>query len=208
MGSEMCIRDSFRRLRGHVSLFKGSNVQGPYVQEARAHWLRRVLEAQQWVRKNGPAEVGDLELISMAELHEIRRIWVSEKHEYEDLLPAIYEEAMGESFPAEGLDDQFPFSRDDLAILREEATSPLQYELLRELVAVEHSHRSQVRRVGIWDDLEKAFSRSGYESPEEAINLAKARTRSRDAVALGEGAAAFGDVLAEVTAGVPGEETT
>ena len=35
----------------------------------------------------------------MDELHEIRRIWLNEKHEFDDSLPRIYEEVTGEEFP-------------------------------------------------------------------------------------------------------------
>ena len=38
-------------------------------------------------RKTDPETVANLELITMEELHEVRRIWVFEKHEIEDSLP-------------------------------------------------------------------------------------------------------------------------
>ena len=47
----------FRRMNGSVQLFHDGTVPGPYKKEAREHWLRRVLEAQQSVRRNGPAGV-------------------------------------------------------------------------------------------------------------------------------------------------------
>lgn len=203
-GREM--RD-FRRMHGNVSLYRGEFVPGPYTQKGRAHWLKRVLEAQTWVRDNGPTEMSDIELISVAELHEIRRIWVTEKHEYEDLLPGIYSEAVGEAFPADRFDDHFPFDSTDLDCLRDESSSDLQYELLRELIGVEHSYRAQVRRVGIWDDFGKAFNRSGYESPDEAIVRIKALTRGRDSVSAGT-PGTYKEMIAEVEAGVPGEEST
>src|SRR6185295_15550904 len=83
------LRD-FRRMRGNVQLFHDRPIPGPYLQSVREKWLTRVLEAQCWVRRNGPEHVRDIELISLAELHEIRRIWVVEKHEFEDTLPQIY----------------------------------------------------------------------------------------------------------------------
>jgi hypothetical protein len=68
--------------------------------EVREDWLRRVLEAQEGPREEGPAEFQGLNLISMGELHEIRRIWLNEKHEFDDRLPEIYQEVTGEEFPA------------------------------------------------------------------------------------------------------------
>ena len=176
----------FRRLNGRVSLYNGQHVPGPYTQEGRAHWLRLVLEAQTWVRIHGPEDVREIELITMDELHEIRRIWVSDKHEYEDLLPSIYKEATGQPFPGQTrFDDQFPFHSDDLGELRNLCQSDLQYQLLRELISVEHSHRVAARRNGLWNDIEAAFNRSGYESPEEAIDLMRALTRGRTSVGAG-----------------------
>jgi DNA sulfur modification protein DndC len=203
-GREM--RD-FRRLNGRVSLYKGRYVPGPYTQRGRAHWLRRVLEAQTWVRSNGPEDVRDIELITMPELHEIRRIWVGDKHEYEDLLPTIFEEATGERFPAGPFDEQFPFDGDDLDLLGDASDSRLQYELLRELIGVEHGHRSAVRRTGIWDDIQKAFDRSGYESQDEAVHLVQALARGREDVDAGE-PSEFSTKLHEVESGVLAEEST
>ena len=203
-GREM--RD-FRRMHGNVSLYHGEFVPGPYTQKGRAHWLRRVLEAQTWVRTHGPSDVADIELISEAELHEVRRIWVVEKHEYEDLLPAIYEEVVGEKFPGERFDDHFPFDPVDLELLKNASESELQYELLRELIGVEHNYRAQVRRVGIWEDFEKAFNRSGYETPQEAIVRIKAVERGKASVTAGS-PSTFEEMIAEIESGVIGEEST
>nr|MCU0366008.1 class II aldolase/adducin family protein [Bacteroidales bacterium] len=70
-GSDHHLRD-FRRLTGAVQLMAtGKPVPGPYTQEARAFWLRKLLQAQAHIRKNGPPEVRDIELISIDELQEI-----------------------------------------------------------------------------------------------------------------------------------------
>jgi DNA sulfur modification protein DndC len=87
------LRD-FRRMNGKVQLMGAGAEQrvipGPYLQSARADWLRRLLSAQTWIRANGPDHVRRIELITLPELEAIRRIWVTEKHEIEDLLPEIY----------------------------------------------------------------------------------------------------------------------
>lgn len=201
------LRD-FRRLNGRVSLFNGRHVPGPYTQAGRAHWLRLVLEAQAWVQANGPDDVRDIELVTMDELHEIRRIWVAEKHEHEDLLPAIYEEATGRSFPGQDrFDDQFPFAAGDLDELRQLCGTELQYELIRELISVEHSHRVAARRSGLWEDIDNAFDRSGFESPDEAIDLVRALTRGRDSVDAGD-PLDFESSLLQIAQNGHGGETT
>ena len=70
------LRD-FRRMSGDVQLFHDKPIPGPYVQSARERWLSKVLQAQQWVREHGPEHVRNIYLISLEELHEIRRIWSS-----------------------------------------------------------------------------------------------------------------------------------
>ena len=62
-------------MSGKVQLFYDAPIHGPYQQKWREHWLRRVLEAQKWVRENGPDHVKDIELIREEELHEIQRLW-------------------------------------------------------------------------------------------------------------------------------------
>ena len=201
------LRD-FRRLNGRVSLFHGQHVAGPYTQDGRAQWLRLVLEAQTWVRANGPDDVRNIELVSLEELHKIRQIWVTEKHEHEDLLPGIYAEATGGPFPGQArYDDQFPFEAEDMAELQGLCRSNLQYELLRELVSVEHRHRVAARRSGIWGDIDAAFNRSGFSSADEAIDLVRALTRGRQSVGTGL-PVDFGTTLTAVIEGGPDDETT
>ena len=197
----------FRRMSGRVSLFNGEYVPGPYTQEARKHWLRRVLEVQKWVRQNGPEEVRDIELISFPELCEIRQIWIEDKHEHEDFLPQIYEEVFEESFPDGHFNDNFPFGSEALEILKEETSTPLQYELLRELLSVEHSYRTQIKRTGIKEAIAGAFDRSGYETEQEAIVQMKALTLGRDAAAGGN-RSNLDSLIDEVEAGVITNEKT
>ena len=180
------LRD-WRRTHGQVSIYNDDYVAGPYTQKGRAHWLRMVLEAQTWVRANGPDDVHSIDLITLDELHEIRRIWITDKHEHEDLLPGIYQQATGEPFPGpERFDDQFPFKRDDLEELETLCKSGLQYELLRELISVGHAHRMSIQSGRHWNDIAAAFDRSGFESSDEAVDLARARAQARDDVAAPE----------------------
>ncbi len=92
-------RRDYRRMNGRVQLFHDSNIPGPYTKKTREHWLRRVLTAQMDVRRLGPPDVQEIELVSLAELQEIRRIWLYEKHQFDDSVPTIYEEVTGQPFP-------------------------------------------------------------------------------------------------------------
>lgn len=91
-------RRSFKKMQGYL---QGSYEQlhhGPYLKEWREQWLRELLEKQLEINKYGPEEFSEYELITIPELRCIRRIWVFEKHEFDDSLPRIYEEIMGKSF--------------------------------------------------------------------------------------------------------------
>lgn len=91
-------RRSFRKMQGYL---QGSYEQlhhGPYLKEWREQWLKEILEKQKEINEYGPEEFSDYELITIPELRCIRRIWVFEKHEFDDSLPRIYEEVMGKAF--------------------------------------------------------------------------------------------------------------
>jgi DNA sulfur modification protein DndC len=162
------LRD-FRRMNGSVQLFHDRPIPGPYTQAARERWLRQLLDAQAWIRENGPAYVRNLELITLAELQEIRRMWVVEKHEFEDCLPRIYKEALGEPYPARPLDEHLPLGPEMVDVLRELAGEDrLHFELVRELLDIEQRHRAQARRAGLFESLDKALRRGFYEDEADA----------------------------------------
>lgn len=196
--SDHHLRD-FRRMAGTVHLFQGDKVvPGPYTQESRERWLRKLLEAQTWIRRNGPSEVKDIELITLPELQEIRRIWVVEKHEMEDNLPRIYGEVTGAQYPGPSLDDNLVLGADEMQLLRETCGNDLlQFEMARELLSVERQQRAQARRAGLFDKLEKSISRHYYDSREEAIETARRHAKARAAASQGNLGLAEEEVSAE-----------
>ena len=120
-GNEELDRDrrSFRKMAGYL---QGSYKQlhhGPYKKEVREEWLRDLLTIQKDINENGPKEFSDLELITMPELRNIRRIWVIEKHEFTDTLPTIYEEVMGKTFSDPEWIAPESFKREEWDILKE-----------------------------------------------------------------------------------------
>jgi DNA sulfur modification protein DndC len=180
------LRD-FRRMNGLVQIFNGRNIAGPYTQKSREHWLRRVLEAQTWIRRNAPESVRNIELITLAELHEIRRIWVTEKHELEDNLPRIYEEATGEEFAAEKLDANLIFGAEEIEILREICgENQIRFELSRELLGIAQRYRTQSRRAGLYDALERCLRRNFYTDEADAVDRALRRQEAVEKARSGE----------------------
>ena len=180
------LRD-FRRMNGALTLFNDRLVHGPYTQEARENWLLKLLSAQEWIRKNGPKEVRGIELISLKELEEIRRIWVVEKHEMEDNLPRIFEEAVGTSFPGSRLDDNLVLGADEMNLLREVCGEDrLHFEMARELLSVERQQRVHARRAGLYELLEKSIGRHYYEGQEDALEMARRHANAYEGATAGQ----------------------
>jgi DNA sulfur modification protein DndC len=174
------LRD-FRRMNGSVQLFHDKTIPGPYTQAAREDWLARLLEAQAWIRQNGPDYVAKLELITLAELEEIRRIWVVDKHEFEDRLPSIYEAAIGSPYPGQPLDEHLPLGPAMIETLATVAGEDrLHFELVRELLDIEQRHRAQVRRAGLFDSLEKALRKGWYDDELDATERARTRKEAME----------------------------
>jgi len=167
----------FRRMNGALLVHNDRLVHGPYKQPYRETLLSEILKAQLAVQRLGPPEVRDLELLTLEDLEEIRRIWVMEKHEIEDRLPIIYEQVLGEPYPVQDIDENQIFKPEDMQLLHEltaEVGDPdgLQYQLLRELLHLEQRHRTMARRTGLFDALDKALQKHAFDSAEQAEVLA------------------------------------
>jgi DNA sulfur modification protein DndC len=174
------LRD-FRRMSGSVQLMSdGRPIPGPYIQSARESWLRRLLAAQVHIQKHGPRDCADLTLISMAELQEIRRIWVIDKHELEDSLPGLYEEATGMPYPGGPLDDDMVLGDAEMADLAESCgTDRLHYELCRELLSLTNNQKNVAKRSGLFTQLERAFEKHFYTDESDAVSRAADVMRKR-----------------------------
>jgi DNA sulfur modification protein DndC len=167
-------RRDFRRLSGHLTHYKDKDsktrlVPGPYTQESRKYWLVRVLSVQKEIAENPatPASLRDLQLITIPELQEIRRIWVSEKREIEDLVPTIYEEVLSTPYPGPSIDENLLFDADTFSILRDICGSDrLLYETTRNLLDVARQYRLKGARHGLFDTIE-AIIRTGYFADED-----------------------------------------
>lgn len=171
--NDKTIRD-FRRMKGQVQLFHGEPIHGPYVQSQRERLLAELLRTQRQLQDAAPEPFRNIALISQEELREIRRIWLIEKHEIEDHLPRIYQEATGSPYPDPGLGFHHCFSEETLKHLENVCEGDrLGYELLRELIDVEWGYRTMLRRAGLHDRLEIAIRRAFYEDEEDAVAYAK-----------------------------------
>jgi DNA sulfur modification protein DndC len=166
----------FQRANGSLTLHRGRLVHGLYTQQARADWLRRLLTAQQRVRERAPEQLRGIELVSMAELKEIRRIWVFDKHEAEDLLPEIWQDVTGEPWPGPTTRELLVLPADSLEVLAEVCGEDQRlYEGMRTLLGIERSFRARGVRRGVLEELEKAVRRFSFATEEEALAFALAQ---------------------------------
>lgn len=182
-------RRDFRRMNGTVQLFHDEPIHGPYLQKWREDWLTKLLEAQTYIRNEGPDQVANIELITLDEMEEIRRIWVVEKHEFEDSLPTLYEKAVGEPYPGKPMDDHLPLGAEDVGLLRQilgEESDSLHFELVRELLDIEQRHRAMSRRAGLFDALETALRKGFYDGQEDAVDRARHHRGLRERPADGD----------------------
>ncbi|MEU5243772.1 DNA phosphorothioation system sulfurtransferase DndC [Streptomyces asoensis] len=174
----------FRRMNGKVMLFNDGAIHGPYLQSYREEWLKELLQAQTWIRAHAPEHVQNIELITLDELHEIRRIWVFDKHEVEDSLPQIYQDATGEPFPGGPLDEQLVMGSDEMDVLKQVCDGDdLHYNMVRELLAVERKYRTMARRSGLFQALEQAVQKGYYDNHEDAVEFATRKKKWRDDIA-------------------------
>ncbi len=167
-------RRSFRKLGGFLQGSFGQLHHGPYKKEIREEWLRRLLEIQRNINIAGPEEFADLELITMPELRAIRRIWVIEKHEFDDTLPSIYENTLGTPFYDPQWLNTGTFGHAEWETLRQvcEEMHPneeLNFEMMYSLIDVESRANSLNQRKGILDSLENCITHNFYENEQDAL---------------------------------------
>lgn len=180
-------RRDFRRMNGSITIYNGRSVHGPYTQPAREEILFELLKTQEAVRKLGResniSHAESMELITLHELEEIRRVWVVEKHEIEDSLPSIFERATSRQYPGKTLDENLMFGREEMAILQDVCRGDrVHYELARQLLDIERRFRTMSRRAGLFSALDGAIKRGFYENEEDATQMALGRQSARDQI--------------------------
>ncbi|MEH0758525.1 DNA phosphorothioation system sulfurtransferase DndC [Vibrio sp. 16] len=164
-------------------------VRGPYKQAFRESMLRKVLQAQMEVRECGPSDVKNLELLTLDDLEEIRRIWVDEKNEAEDNVPLIYQEVTGKKYDGAPRAYSPVVNHKILGQLKEFCAKhndpdELKYQQLRTLLSIEDRYKHQLRRAKISDDLESAIDKGAFESIDHARRFALDKVKNEALVKL------------------------
>ncbi len=169
-------RRSFRRMKGNLQGNHGKLFHGPYKKKYREQWLRKLLEIQKDINENGPEEFRDLELIRIPELRAIRRIWVNEKHEFDDSLPSIYESITGRPFDDPEWIHDDNFNQEEWKILEKVCRKmypeeKLVFEMMYTLIDLENKAIGVNQRKDILDDIKSAISKTFYKDEEDATQF-------------------------------------
>ncbi len=147
---------SARKLDGRVLLKNQGNelALGPYTFAYCKELLGKILTAQREL----PPEADGFELISDDELLEIRRIWRSDRHDWEDSLPRIYETCTGKRWFS--VSEASADAEEDAEIVDRTA---LEFEiptlLMRKLIDAERRTFGLRRRSDIYKNLNNVLDR-------------------------------------------------
>lgn len=182
----------FRKMHGGLQFFNDRLVHGPYRKDYREKLLRELLKAQIAIDELKPKEIEDFELITFEELEEIRRIWVAEKHEFEDSLPIIYKQVTGKKYPGKPLQERQQLSRDDLKLLGETCKDAgdeegVLFQALQEMLSIEQKYKTMARRSGLYGELNKSLEKSAFLTEQEAEDFAMQRSHALLEVVITEG---------------------
>ena len=156
-----------KRRDGRVKYKKDGNIiWGPYKLEFRKQLLRELLETQKAITATPQGQ--DMELITPAELQEIRRIWLTEDRDWEDSVPKIVQEV---------LDRTLDWVKDDIGIFKPRDKEMLQNicqeeevpaGLMTKLLEIERQVQGMSRRASVQNKIKSALSED-WRSREEAL---------------------------------------
>lgn len=182
-------RRDFRRMSGRAHLFRGRLVHGPYKKSIREDWLKKLLLIQKNINENGPEEFRDVKLISQAELNHIREIWLNEKHEFDDALPAIYQEVMGVPFISSVSSANLSYGKLEWDLLNQVCCEKYpQEQLLFEMTAgildIEKKAVSMRKRYGLLPTIEKQVKHSFFRDEDDALRYAATSIQRKKAAGI------------------------
>lgn len=166
-------RREFTRMDGRLTYYNGRLVHGPYTKATREHFLRRLLQVEKFVKANGPDAIKNHPLVTMEELHRIRKIWLEEKHEFDDALPRIYKEETGLDFPESETRGNRFFGKAEWDLLAQTCAEvypdeAMMMRLQSALLDIESSYTMQATRRGITKSIADTLKKFCYRDEEDA----------------------------------------
>ncbi len=167
----------YRRRDGKVWMTTtGDIVRGPYRLDVCRDFLRKLLIIQEKIRRE--KKLAGFTVITMEELREIRRIWRTERQDWDDSVPRLYREVTGEE--SDWLRDDTPVYRENDSHLLEEACKEgdVPTELVAKLLDMERDLHGMLRRSNIMGKLD-GILRQEWDSEEDVLRRIEAQKQQR-----------------------------
>lgn len=169
-------KSKFRDLKhrnGHVIFWNDKVTYGPYKFEFCKEILKKLLLAQNTVRKNGPDP--GIALIQENEVHEIQRIWRTEHGDWRNSAYDMYRKITGENIePKE--EDLGAFGLAEQAELEAACSKVgIHYELVARSLQAEFDMQGMTRRQKVHSELAKILSEEWQKDMTVAVKKAQER---------------------------------
>lgn len=178
-------RRDFRRKDGRLTYNAntGRLVHGPYTQDTREQFLRRLLRVEKLIHEIGPAEIQETPLITTEELQAIRQIWLDEKHEFEDKLPQIFEEETGRPYHDNLIRRNRYFSAQEARLLDQvcdelHPSEDLLPGLQRALLDIEAKAATSISKKNVIKNFEAEVKKAFYRNEGDALRVAEQRKQA------------------------------
>jgi DNA sulfur modification protein DndC len=127
-----------------------------YKLDASKQMLEKVLHAQEKIRQNGPDPQATL--IAEEELHEIRRLWRTERRDWGDSVPEIYRRVTGRELDWP-IDDNGHFDSRQKALLEDLCRqNQVPFDLVAKMLEAELRAKGMARRSSIQRSIENVLS--------------------------------------------------
>jgi DNA sulfur modification protein DndC len=155
----------YRGRDGRIKITPEGNIRyRTYTLEFCKKIMRRLLNTQKKIWNHDPA----MNLISEAELQHIRRLWLAERQDWADSLPALYEEVIGRSLPYEMDDVAAPGSMEAELLQQLCDNHDVPKRLVQKLFDAERGHFGMRRRSAIHSTIDKIL-REDWRTLEQAL---------------------------------------
>lgn len=149
--------------------------RGPYYLDVCATILRMTLRAQKKIASS--KDCGNFQAITEDELRVIRRIWRSERGDWEDSVPRIYREETGSDLEW-AREDIVSFNGEDEALLEKACKeSDVPKDLVKKIIDMESVMQGLARRASIIKSMNKILSEE-WRSEEEILSSNKSGAKT------------------------------
>ncbi|CAA2136840.1 DNA phosphorothioation system sulfurtransferase DndC [Methylobacterium bullatum] len=178
----------FRRRSGHVYFIDRTDrpAPGPYTLEFCKTLLERLLATQVELQRNAPPGEDTL-LVHDAELHEIRRLWRTERGDWADSVPTIVERMLGRSLDWVA-EDEVALGAEAGILLQEVCEEHgVPVELIVRLLDVERASHGLKRRTTVHSRIEEVLRRE-WRPLDVVVDERRRKLREEGALAETDGA--------------------